>query len=197
MTKKICTKCKIPKEVSEFRKNKNSPDGYEFSCKECRKSQQKLSYKEKDWNKRKQEHRRKNIEKNRTYQKKWRNGNREKILQYEIAYSKKYVNKYLLKGAKFRAKQKGLEFSITEDDVFIPQNCPIFGTKLVFERGVGYGNKESQPSLDRIDNKKGYIKGNVWVISSLANNMKSNSTLEQLKIFCENFLKQINNGFNN
>jgi len=35
--------------------------------------------------------------------------------------------------------------------------------------------------LDRIDNNKGYIKDNVWVISRKANTIKNNASLEELK----------------
>ena len=40
--------------------------------------------------------------------------------------------------------------------------------------------KES-PSLDRIDNSKGYIKGNVAVISNKANKYKSDMTIENIE----------------
>lgn len=34
---KLCTKCKIEKELSEFNKNKNTKDGLSYYCKSCRK----------------------------------------------------------------------------------------------------------------------------------------------------------------
>ena len=34
---KICSKCKIEKDLSEFHKDKNRIDGYSYHCKECRK----------------------------------------------------------------------------------------------------------------------------------------------------------------
>ena len=84
----------------------------------------------------------------------------------------------LLKSAKSRARQKKLEFNLTLDDVTIPEFCPVLGIKL--ERSANVAGDNS-PSLDRIDNSKGYIKGNVAVISWRANTLKSSGTEEEIK----------------
>ena len=39
---------------------------------------------------------------------------------------------------------------------------------------------ENSPSLDRIDPGKGYVKGNVQVISMQANRMKNDGSIEEL-----------------
>lgn len=90
------------------------------------------------------------------------------------------------KAAYNRAIEKGLDFTIEESDIVIPEICPLLGVPLKF------GNKEDynySPSLDRIDNTKGYIKGNVWVISKKANTMKSSATIGELQTFCKNILR--------
>ena len=51
------------------------------------------------------------------------------------------------------------------------------------------GNYEYTPSLDRIDPTKGYIKGNVWVITKRANTMKNSATREELLKFANNIYK--------
>ena len=90
----------------------------------------------------------------------------------------------ILKTLRHRAKRKGLLFDLTKEDIIIPDICPIFGFKLEHNFGKN-GGKYNSPSVDRSDNNKGYIKGNVWVISQLANAMKSEASPEQLIKFAE------------
>jgi hypothetical protein len=77
------------------------------------------------------------------------------------------------KGAKFRAKGKGLPFNLTIDYLLsiVTDSCPVFNTVFKFS-GNKFARDES-PSLDRIDPAKGYVQGNVVVISNKANNIKS------------------------
>ncbi len=84
----------------------------------------------------------------------------------------------MMRSAKYAARKKGLEFSLEPGDLSIPERCPIFDIPLYFTKNVRTYNT---PSLDRIDNTKGYIKGNVHIISWRANILKSDSTLEELE----------------
>lgn len=63
-----------------------------------------------------------------------------------------------------------------------PDKCPVFNQPFV-ERGAGFSNWS--PSIDKRDPSKGYVKGNIQVISMLANCMKRNATPEQLKQFAQ------------
>lgn len=92
--------------------------------------------------------------------------------------------KRMFRRAKVRSKGRGLEFNITLEDVTIPQFCPILGIELKVHKGSSGGKPES-PALDRIDNDRGYVKGNVMVVSHLANMMKSSATTEQMILFAE------------
>jgi len=86
------------------------------------------------------------------------------------------------------AKRKGVEFDLEYDDIPWVTHCPILGVKLDYDR-KGHGNNgPDSPSLDRINNEKGYVKGNVQVISRLANTMKNSATPEQIRQFCLNML---------
>jgi len=87
--------------------------------------------------------------------------------------------------AKYRAKQKGFDFTIEQEDITIPETCPLLGIELVCHRGGGR-NQGNSPSLDRIDPTKGYIKGNVWVISNRANTLKNDATIQELELLVEN-----------
>lgn len=93
----------------------------------------------------------------------------------------------MLSGAKSRAKKKGLEFSLTKDDIEIPETCPIFGIPIKRNDGSGFHN--NSPSLDRIDNNLGYTKDNVRVISNRANLLKCDASLEELELLLKDALR--------
>jgi hypothetical protein len=87
------------------------------------------------------------------------------------------LKKVMLQGARSRAKVKGLPFDLTYEDFEIPAYCPILGMELISRRRL----QDCSPSLDRIDNSKGYVKGNVIVVSLKANRIKSNATVEEIR----------------
>lgn len=51
---------------------------------------------------------------------------------------------------------------------------------IAFKRGVNGTPIDTSPTIDRVDNSKGYIKGNVVVVSYLANRIKSSADANQL-----------------
>ena len=84
--------------------------------------------------------------------------------------------------AKQRCKASGREFSIEVSDILIPDVCPILGVAINMNSGRS-GAYSNSPSLDRIDNSKGYTKDNIQVISQKANAMKGAATEEELVAF--------------
>lgn len=84
--------------------------------------------------------------------------------------------------AKARAKSDNLPFDIEQSDIVITEECPILGIKLWRAKGQAGPNS---PTLDKIIPSLGYVKGNIQVISYMANIMKSNATPEQILKFCE------------
>lgn len=101
-------------------------------------------------------------------------------------YRKTRQDETTLSSIKRRAKRKGLDFDLDVEDVK-GNVCPVFGVELI--RVSTPGAADFSPSVDRIDNSKGYVKGNVQVLSNLANKMKANATKEQLIQFAEWVLK--------
>jgi hypothetical protein len=80
----------------------------------------------------------------------------------------------MLYHARRRALQKGIPCTITIDDFEIPTHCPVLGIKLA--RGSHKVSQHSSPSLDRVIPSKGYVPGNIAVISTRANRLKCDCT---------------------
>lgn len=96
------------------------------------------------------------------------------------------IEKYMLRRAKQRAEKHGWEFNLSLEDIKIPKICPILEIPIVLGNKDDY---EYSPSIDRIDNTKGYVKGNIQIISKKANSMKNSATIQELKTFCKNVLR--------
>ena len=118
----------------------------------------------------------------------YRDANRPVIQEKGRKYYRRKLPNRLLNSARARAKRYGLEFNITEEDIFIPSHCPLLGIELQVAEGKR-ASKSFSPSLDRFDPSKGYIKGNVWVISHKANTMKNDATLKELQKLVNNLKK--------
>lgn len=86
--------------------------------------------------------------------------------------------------AKNRSKLNGREFDLKCEDIQIPDYCPILGIAINMNSGRSGAYKNS-PSLDRIDNDRGYTTDNIQVISQKANAMKHSATIHELKLFAK------------
>jgi hypothetical protein len=87
---------------------------------------------------------------------------------------------YLFLECRTRAKRNGVEFDLSPADIVIPEHCPVFGFVLKPAEGK---LRDSSPSVDRINTERGYVRGNVQVISYKANRMKTNATGPELLQF--------------
>lgn len=76
-----------------------------------------------------------------------------------------------------RAREAGIEFTLQVADIVVPDKCPILGVELMYDKGIN----DRKPSLDRIDSSKGYVPGNVRVISWRANYIKGELSPEQIE----------------
>lgn len=97
------------------------------------------------------------------------------------SHYKTWTHEYrLLHSARSRAARKKLDFDVELADITIPSVCPMLGVPLI-RKGAGRAHEHS-PSIDRIDPTKGYVKGNIAVISWRANMLKNNMTVEEARL---------------
>lgn len=123
-----------------------------------------------------------NRERRRNNQHRWYEENKERVIKrdrfkYLVRREKDPVG-YTLSRIKAKAKKEGKEFNLTRDDIMIPKYCPVLGIELKFG---SYANRNSGPSVDRIDNTKGYVKGNIGIISMKANMHKSDMSIQDVE----------------
>ena len=88
---------------------------------------------------------------------------------------------------KWRVEAAGDNFNMQIEDIEWNENCPILGIPLNFDVSRG-GIFDDTPTFDKIYPERGYVKGNVRVISDLANRMKSSASPEMLEKFARSML---------
>ena len=109
----------------------------------------------------------------------------EKPVEERLCEDRRYR---MFHNAKHRAKKRGLPFTITMEDIIIPDKCPLLGIDL-----VSTNNKRDprNPSLDQIDPGKGYTPDNIQVVSSRANWLKGDATITELETLLTSWKKQL------
>lgn len=86
------------------------------------------------------------------------------------------------------AEKKGIEFTIKLSDLAYPEICPLLNIPIHYHSS---DSRNNWPSIDRINNTKGYTPDNVWIISNRANRLKSDSTPGELMKLALNLQKKI------
>jgi hypothetical protein len=85
-----------------------------------------------------------------------------------------------LQSAKSRCKDSDIPFDIEVEDLLpFPLYCPVLGIQLDWLADSRSG-VDNSPSLDRLDPKTGYVRGNVMIISNRANRIKNDASLEEV-----------------
>lgn len=121
---------------------------------------------------------------NREKEAKRRNRDREKVATAARKATPEGWAKATIPRIRYRAKRAGLTFNLTWADIVPPEFCPVLGERLVLSGKHARMNWWS-PSVDRIDNAKGYVKENVAVISNRANVLKKDATPDELRRLAE------------
>lgn len=187
---KVCAKCKVAKPFTEFTKAIKRKDGHNPYCKSCTKEWREEN---KDVLKiKKQVYYENNKELMKEKNKIKYINNKDKFKKYQSYYYSSPENwaKRMINKTAQRANDAGLDFDIEVDDLIFPRFCPYLNTELTYV--LGQGQLPTNASIDRVDSTKGYVKGNVQIISRLANTMKSNATIDQLVTFSQNVIKMYN-----
>lgn len=158
MNTRTCKKCgnDFPLTDEYFYRHKDKLDGFESACIPCFKKRRMSHY-----------HTPEGKEKNRISSVKAK----KKIAKTSPA-------RIMWWAARQRAKEKGIDCTITVDDIIIPTVCPVLGIPIFqSEKRLG----PNSPSLDRIDSNKGYTPDNVRVISWRANALKKDASLDEIE----------------
>jgi hypothetical protein len=178
---KTCTICKQDLPLDQFHAKRSSRDGHRGNCKACRRQETMLRYRE--WRER-------ILEQNKVYsatprgrivahkaKTAYAERNREATNAKQRLYRRTDTVPWMLYNARLKSKRRGWDCDLTMDDIILPDRCPVLGIPLM----IGDGKMtQNSPSLDRIDNAKGYVKGNVIVVSLRANAIKNDATVEEL-----------------
>jgi hypothetical protein len=112
---------------------------------------------------------------------KYRKGVRKRAASLNLDQRRNRKIGYMYGNAKRRAEDKGLPFNLTKQDIadVWPKDdyCPALRIPL----RIRIGNKtlayttDNSPNLDRIIPRLGYVKGNIAVVSKLANGIMSSA----------------------
>lgn len=97
----------------------------------------------------------------------------EKELDNELKIANKYKNLYN------SAKTRNIDFNITISElkkIYKRKICPYTKVKFIEE-----DNHDFSKTIDRIDNNKGYVSGNIIVCAKSINTIKSNLTIEEIE----------------
>ena len=111
---------------------------------------------------------------------KW--GHKEKTPLYQSQRAK-------FRSKKVNAKRTGYSWELSFGDLDWPTHCPILGLEIDYFSPY---RVENSPSFDRIDSSKGYVKGNVHILSWRANRIKNDGSSKEHRQIAEYLDKMAN-----
>lgn len=198
---KKCNKCGETKELSQFGKDKSRNDGLTVSCKICTAIYNK-------------EIRKKHNEKRTEYNREYRLKNKEKYNEWERNYYRN--NSDTLRGnakkwresesgtfrtlhivAKARAKKKNIPYELDDKVLMVLSEmqghaCALTGIKFDFSSNNQHRFRPFAPSIDRKENNKGYLWGNIQIVCVIVNKAKNEYSQELFDEMCKARVRKIN-----
>jgi hypothetical protein len=172
MDQKTCKKCGHNKKTTEFYSAPANRDGLCGSCKACMRQSCKDNYEQ-----RKTLYGSSMTPKTKKYFKERYRMNKDAIKQQSTAWRYNNPERVMLNLARLRAAKQCIPFDLSLEDIKIPEVCPVLGIPL-FNSGRFQNNT---PSLDKLVPEKGYVRGNVNVISWRANKLKSDASVSEMR----------------
>lgn len=188
MKTKICNTCKVEKDITEFHKCRKFKDGLQMKCKICTNE----------------------------IGKKWRSlhpgysdayykTNTEHMKGNQIRrYRNRKTNEpWYIAYCTIRQRARKMNIEIDVDAQYIKDIwtdiCPVLGIPLkcaVYESGNPRTKNKAKPhtnspTIDRIDPSRGYIKGNICIMSYRANMIKNCGSIEEHKKIID-FIEKFN-----
>lgn len=153
METQVCSKCGEEKELSEFYKSKDGKTGIVRLYRQCKKCHNDII-------------------------------SDRRVKNYRRTDDFSYLSARMMISAKGRAKLKGLDFDLTADWIeerIAAGSCEVTGIKFDVSQDTRRNKSRNpwMPSLDRIDNTKGYTKDNVQVVVWLYNAAKGEFSREE------------------
>jgi hypothetical protein len=207
---KRCSKCGQEKDVEAFAKNRSAKDGRQTWCRGCSKNperdaayyaanrerilKEKVEYFAKNKDKilpRTKEYGKTHRPQMRAYEAIYRDSHREQRRTGSAAHHdhrrEHDFASYLLQATKRNANARHMTHTITRDDIqrlIDRQNgrCYWWGIRLVPSTGR---RDPERPSLDRLDNSRGYEPDNVVLSCLGANLSRSSNSAERYQRFCD------------
>ena len=114
----------------------------------------------------------------RNTQRQYQHAHKARLNKLRNDYDHKKPEIRLIAAAKAASKKRGIAFDLVRSDIAIPVTCPVLGIAIRKVRGP---RTDNSPSLDRIMPERGYVRGNVIVISWRANRLKQDASVDELR----------------
>lgn len=174
---KVCRDCGRELPLDMFYKNGT---GYRPECKECKQKAE-------------SERRSKDVEASRAKERARYHKNRDKrvvaMKHYRKSLKETNYFKYFVMNKEKAMLRAGIPWDLDEDYLreLFTGVCPVFGCAI----HVGGIKEDCKAELDRLVPSKGYVKGNVRWISSRANHLKSDVSIDELKKILKYMEEQI------
>lgn len=101
----------------------------------------------------------------------------------------KFKLKEMYRGVNQRIKEKTHllhgDICFEEFSKLATKFCPVFGVEFKWDNKGKRNYNNNSPTVDRIDNSKGYLMANIRIISRRANSLKTDATIEELELIFE------------